>query len=366
MAFIRYGRMVLLALLLTPSLVLAQAIDPAVFTALNNAQQAQQKGDLTGARSTLTAALGKAATGSVEQALIEQRLGYVAIAGEQYSQAIDWLNRALAHEQLDADVARQDRLNLAQLLAVQERYVEAARLLEGERRNAPLTPEQTQLLVQCYSRLREYGKAIPLAEQVVRANARAGDVWYQLLVGMSYEQGQYARAAQWQKILLKRHPDNPEHWRQLAGLQSQAGEQKAAAATLRLAHEGGLGLTPTDLDNLVVMQVNAGAPWQAARLLEELMSQQLLANNTARQEYLAQLWTLARDRNRARAAWTALASGSNKPDHWLRLANIQLEEGDWDELLSTLQRAQTGADSQQRQLIRQWEDYARLAMERNG
>lgn len=369
MAAVNYCRAtaLALALLLAPTLVLAQqAINPAVYIALNSAQKAQQKGDLSGARNTLNGALDKAAAGSVELALIQQRLGYVAIAAEQYSQAIDWLNKALEHDQLDAEVARQDRLNLAQLLAVQERYPEAARLLEREQRHAPLNLEQIQLLVQCYSRMREYGKAIPLAEQVVKTNAGAGDVWYQLLVGMSYEQGQYARAAQWQKVLLNRHPDKPEHWKQLAGLQSQAGEQRAAAATLRLAHEGGMGLTHTDLDNLVALQVGAGAPWQAARLLEELTAQQLLPQNAARQERLAQLWTLARDRDRARAAWTALANGSNKADHWLRLANIQLEDGDWPELLSTLQRAQSGASSQQRQLIRQWEGYARSAIENNS
>ena len=369
MATANYCRaaVLLLALWLTPTLVLAQqAINPAVYLALNSAQKAQQNGDLAGARTTLSGALDKAADGSLELALIQQRLGYLAIAAEQYPQAIDWLTKALAHDQLDAEAARQDRLNLAQLLAAQGRYPDAARLLERERRAAPLNLEQTRLLVQCYSRMGEYAKAIPLAEQVVKANAGAGDVWYQLLVGMSYEQGQYARAAQWQKVLLKRHPDKPGNWRQLAGLQSQAGEQRAAAATLRLAHEGGMGLTQTDLDNLVALQVNAGAPWQAARLLEELTAQQLLPQNAARQERLAQLWTLARDRDRARAAWTALANGSNQAGHWLRLAGLQLEDGDWPELMTTLQRAQGGANSQQRQLIRQWEAYARSAMENNS
>lgn len=356
-----------LALLLAPALGSAQqAINPVIFAALNNAQQAQQKGDLAQARATLDDALEKVAAGSMELALIQQRLGYVAISAEQYPQAIDWLTKALAHGKLDADTVRQDRLNLAQLLASAERYADAATLLEQVRRNAPLNLEQTRLLVQCYSGMREYGKAIPLAEQVVKASARADDVWYQLLVGMSYEQGQYARAAQWQKALLKRHPGQSEHWRQLAGLQSQAGEQRAAAATLRLAHEGGVGLTQSDLDNLVALQVNAGAPWQAARLLEELIGQQLLPADAARQERLAQLWTLARDRTRSREAWAALANGSNKPAHWLRLAGLQLQDGEWSDLLATLKRAQSGATSQQRQLIRQWEGYARSALENNS
>lgn len=369
MAVVRQCRHALLglALLLSPTLLLAQqAINPAVFTALNTAQQAQQKGDLAQARAALNGALGKAAAGSLELALIQQRLGYLAISAEQYPAAIDWLRKAQAHDKLDAEAARQDRLNLAQLLAAQEQYGEAARLLERERQQASLTLEQTQLLVQCYSRTREYRKAIPLAEQVVKANAGAADVWYQLLVGMSYEQGQYGRAAQWQKVLLKRSPNKAEHWRQLAGLQSQAGEQRAAAATLRLAHEGGMGLNQRDLDNLVALQVSAGAPWQAARLLEELISQRLLPADAARQERLAQLWTLARDRDRARSAWAALANGSDRADHWLRLAGMQLEDGDWSELLGTLKRAQSGASSQQRQLIRQWEGYARSAIENNS
>ena len=368
MGSVRYCRHALLGLMLSllPTLAWAQAINPLAFNALNTAQQAQDSGDLARARAVLNEALEKVAADSLEQALIEQRLAYVAIRGEQYDQAIEWLSKALAHDKLDAEAVRQEHLNLAQLMASQGRYREAATLLESERRRAGLNLDQTQLLVQCYSNTRDYAKAIPLAEEVVRGNAGAADVWYQLLVGMSYEQEQYGRAAQWQKVLLKRNPSRAENWRQLAGLQSMAGKQQAAAATLRLAHEAGLGLTQTDLDNMVALQVNAGAPWQAARLLEALLQQQLLPNSAARQERLAQLWTLARDRTRARAAWAALANGSNNAEHWLRLAGIQLEDGDWPELLDTLKRAQPVASSQQRQLIRQWEGYARSVMDHNS
>lgn len=356
-----------LALSLVAGLVAAdQAINPAVFSALMTAQKAQDKGEFAAARRTLTEALKQAGSAKLELALIQQRLGYLAIAAGQNKQAIDWLSKALSHGQLDAKAARQDRLNLAQLLAADGQYAKAARLLERERGQGGLSTEQTQLLVQCYSQSQNYAKAIPLAEQVVQANAAADDVWYQLLVGMHYQQGHYAGAVRWQKVLLKRHPQSVEQWRQLAGLQSQAGDQRGAAATLRLAHIGGFGLQQSDLDNLVALQINAGAPWQAARLLEEIIGQRLLSNNPARQERLAQLWTQARDRNRARAAWASLATDSGRSDHWLRLAGLQLEEGDWPELLSTLKRAQSGASNQQRQLIRQWEGYARSAIENNS
>src|SRR5690606_22986890 len=128
MAAVRHCRNVLLglALLLAPALGMAQqAISPVVFTALNSAQQAQQKGDL-------------APAGGLELALIQQRLGYVAISAGQYEAAIGWLRKALAHDRLEPEAARQDRLNLAQLLASREEFAEAARLLEQERRQAGL------------------------------------------------------------------------------------------------------------------------------------------------------------------------------------------------------------------------------------
>src|SRR5690606_950659 len=152
----------------------------------------------------------------------------------------------------------------------------------------------------------------PLAGEAVLANAAAGDVGHQVPVGMSCEQGDHGRAAQWPGALLQRDPPRAEHWPQLRGRQSQSGRRRAAAARLRLAHEAGVGLGARDLDTLVALQVNAGAPWQAARLLEELMAQQLLPRDAAHQERLAQLWTLARDRQRAREAWAALANGSNR------------------------------------------------------
>ena len=119
-----------LTLLLVPGLAMAQqAINPTVFQALTAAQKAQQSGDLSKARTALNQALDKVEAGSLELALIQQRLGYVAIAAKQNGQAIDWLRKALAHDQLDAPAARQDQLNLAQLLAVEGQYGEGARLL---------------------------------------------------------------------------------------------------------------------------------------------------------------------------------------------------------------------------------------------
>lgn len=356
-------RTLVVLLMLWGMAVQAQSIDPAAFAALNAAQQAQQQGDYAAAGSRLRQALKQASDGSIEQALVEQRLGYLAFARGRNAEAIDWLRKALSREQLQAEAASQDRRNLAQLLTAEGRAREAVSLLETELAAGSLPRENRRLLVQLYNQLEQYSKALPLAAQVVREEPGVDAVWYQLLVGMNYRLQRYQAAERWLKVLLQREPGNAAYWRQLAGVQSLDRRQRAAAGTLRLAYEGGIRFAAQDLDNLVALQLSVGAPWQAARLLEALLKRQLLQANGARQERLAQLWQQARDHDRAQSAWTALARRSGRADHWLRVAAIQLGQGDWSELLSSLEQARPTASAEQRRTLNQWAEHARKAQD---
>jgi tetratricopeptide (TPR) repeat protein len=339
-----------------------QAIDPGVFQALNSAREAQQSKDFASAQRTLVAVLNATEPSSLERALVQQRLGYLAIERQRSAEAIDWLRKSLDHGQLDDQAASQDRRNLAQLLAQVGQDAEAVSLLEAELAAGTLPLDTRRLLVQLYNRLEQYSKAVPLAEQVVRVDPGVDAVWYQLLAGMNYRLQRYEAAEKWFRVLLRRQPENAEIWRQLAAVQSMDRRQDDAAGTLRLAYEGGIRLSETDLENLVSLQVAAGAPWQAARLLEALLQQQLLAGSAERSERLARLWQLARDHARAEEAWRTLARRTGQAEHWMRLAAIQLERGRWPELLDSLTQARAGASTRQRQTIDQWAEYARRAM----
>ncbi|MCL5042383.1 MAG: hypothetical protein M1440_07925 [Gammaproteobacteria bacterium] len=335
-----------------------QSVDPAVYRALNSAQQMQDAGELAQAQRTLREALASAADNSLEAALLHQRLGYLAIANEDYPAAITGLRSALESEQLATEVARQDRLNLAQLYLLREQPQPAIELFLLERQAAPLPLSSKRLLVQAYMQTGDYRAALPLAEAVVAADASVEDTWYQLLVGLNHRLQRYSAAVDWQQVLVRRNPGSISAWRQLAGLQSMAGQQRAAAASLRLAREAGLKLTEQDLDNLIALQVQANAPWQAARLTEELMAAGLLTARRSRQQQLAQLWQQARDHERALAAWTQVAEASGRAEHWLQLAGLHFQQADWSALLAALERAESTANSQQRQRIAEWRRYA--------
>ncbi|TVP87383.1 MAG: hypothetical protein EA348_13170 [Pseudomonadaceae bacterium] len=356
--------MLLLCLLPLASLqAQTQTVDPSVYRALNTAQEAQEQGNMTRAREVLREALSSATDDSLEAALLQQRLGYLAIAREDYPAAIRALRAALDTEQLGSEAARQDQLNLAQLYLLSEQPQSAIDVFLAARREAALPLSSKRLLVQAYMQTSDYRAALPLAEAVVAADASVDDIWYQLLVGLNHRLQRFSAAVDWQQVLVQRNPGSVSAWRQLAGLQSMAGRQRAAAASLRLAREAGLSLSEQDLDNLIALQVQAGAPWQAARLTEELIAADLLSASPPRQRQLAQLWQQARDHERALAAWTQVAEASGRSEHWLQVAGMHLQQADWPALLAVLERAEANASSRQRQQISEWRSYAQQHIE---
>ena len=335
--------LLLLCLLSAPAM--AEQIDAEVYLAIQGATEAEAAGDLGKARQLLEAALPQAENGTLERALVTQRLAYIAIATQRNTQAIDWLREALAQQKLEDAAALQDRQNLARLLMQEQRYPEAVKELEA----LPRSDNNRQLLVQAYRQLGQFRKAIPLAEQVVRENPGADDIWYRLLVGMNYELERFDQAVRWQQALLQRAPEQADNWRQLASMQSLAGEQLAAAATLRLAREAGVKLDTTDMENLIALHAQSGAPWQAARLMQALLDEGLLSRSADRLRRLAYLWQTARDHERALTAWGQVARNGSSADR-LQLAWLQYHQRQWQAALDTLQTVQPANAQQRRQL----------------
>ncbi len=339
-------RVWLLGWLLLATPLLAAQIDPVVYKALDDARAAEQRGDATTARLRLQAVLPASAEGSLERALLQQRLAYLAIDANDAEHAIHWLTESLKQRALDAEAQTQDRANLARLLMQQGRYQQAA----AELALLPSSDATRQLQVQAYRQLGQFDKALPLAEQVVRQRPSVDDSWYQLLVGMNYELKRYTAAARWQQVLLQRAPERAANWRQLASLQSLAGEQSKAAATMRLAQLAGVGLSELDMESLVALHARAGAPWQAARLLEQLLRERLLNTTLERQRQLAQLWQAARDYPQALQVWLQVAGATGQPADQLKVAWLHYQQAQWQAVLAVIQGIQPTGAAQRRQL----------------
>ncbi|MDL2176031.1 tetratricopeptide repeat protein [Stutzerimonas sp. FeSN7] len=343
--------LLVLTLSLAASVQAAQAIDPAVFMALERAQTAQSKGDYAAARKALDGASAK--PGSNEEALLWRSRGYLAWAEGNNRQALEWLDKAVASGKLDEQLLAGERLNLARLNLVEGLYAKVVSLL-GSANQAD--EEILQMLVQAYQGLGQHAKALPLAERYVQANPKAGDNWLQFLVAGNAELKRYQAAERWQQKLLLRHPDQVKAWRQLAGLQQLAGAEDRALATLRAAHTKGLRFTEAELDNLVALASAAGQPWQGAKLLEGMLASRLLPSNAQRQERMGMLWWQARERTEAAKIYRQLATQTGSAKFWMNVAQLELEQARWQAGLEALKQAERAGAERRR--VREWREWA--------
>ena len=346
-------RAILLVLLCGVSGVQAagQTVEPGVLRALNAAQSAQQQGDYAAARRALAAL--KPRQGSLEQALVWRSQAYLAWAEGRNAQAIELLAKALDSGRLDVVMAAEERLNLARLNLAEGRYAAVVTLLSPQQAGA--SEDVLQMLVQAYQGQGQPAKALPLAERYIQLNPAAADSWLQFLVAANAELKRYAAAERWQRRLLARQPNQARTWRQLAALQQLEGRHDKALATLRAAHAKGVNFTAAELDNLVLLASGAGQPWQGAKLLAGLLEQGLLVRNPVREERLGRLWWQARERQQAAGVFRQLAPRSGSAQHWLSLAQLELEQQRWQAGLEALARAeQAGAARNQVRAWRAW------------
>lgn len=342
-------------LTLITSAIFAQSIAPEVFRALQSAQAAQQAGNYGVADKTLRGVTAKA--GSLEQALLWRSQGYLAWAQEQPNAALELLDKALKSGYLSAEQVTEDRLNLAKLSFSIKNYNQALQYLQG----IAATDEVLEMRIQAWQSLGRLDQALPLAEQYLKSKSTVSDTWLQFMVAANAELKRYTQAEQWQKRILQRNPQQLTAWQQLAALQQMAGQHTHALATLRTAYSRGMTFQQADLDRLISLAAASDQPWQAARLMQGMLASGLLSSSISNQERLAQLHWQARDYASAAQQFSQLAQKTGKGQHWLSLAQLEIQQGHWNAGLQALSSAeQAGANQQQ---VDGWRDWAHSHIE---
>ena len=328
----------------------AQSIAPDVFRALQTSQAAQQAGKFAEAEQALRAV--KTKPNSLEQALVWRSQGYLAWAQGHPKSAITVLTQAFKSGQLTAEQITEDRLNLAKLNFSAKNYNQALQYLQ----KATQTNEVLEMQIEAWQGLGRLDKALPLAERYLKGKSTINDNWLQFMVGANAQLKRYKEAEQWQKRILQRSPDKINAWKQLAALQQMANQHSKALATLRTAYAKGISFTQSDLDSLIALASASDQPWQAARLLEGMLKSGLMNSSQSTQERLAQLHWQARDYPSAAKQYTQLAQQTGQGQHWLSLAQLEIQQGHWNAGLQALNSAEkAGANSQQ---VQNWRDWA--------
>jgi tetratricopeptide (TPR) repeat protein len=169
--------------------------------------------------------------------------------------------------------------------------------------------------------------AIKVAED---RDKEAKEDWYVLLNFAYFQQENYAKVRDLQKLLLVKWPKK-RYWFSLAGAFTELGEDNNLIYAYDAAHTQGLLEKESELVTMAQLYMQAEVPYKAAMLLDKEMKAGRVAKNAKNYRLLSQAWSLAQEDEKSVPALQEAAKLSDEGELDLRLGNAHLNLGEYKE-----------------------------------
>ncbi|OOE37957.1 hypothetical protein BZG04_02025 [Salinivibrio kushneri] len=327
------------------SLPVAAQLSPSVARSIEKAQTLEQDAKLGEAIAVLEALSAERA---YDKAFVNRALGVFYWQYGNNDKAIVHIQRAVDSEQLKDAQAWQTKRMLADLLLIDGQYASALQYYYPLARAIPKekTDQSEDVwlrIMQAHYQREQWSQvlnAYPAYQGVVKNGASVSAL--SLKLGAQLQLEQWRGATPTLKALLKREPENKQWWRQLAANYVRLEQPKEAISTYLLAQRKGVELEPSEQRTVAQLYANVGVPEQAATWLKRLPENEQDAQTLAQQ---ASLWQQAREWPQAVSAWQ-LAAQKDRQYHW-QLALIQIQQGDYQQALTSLDKAGKGATAKE-------------------
>ncbi|MET0065162.1 MAG: tetratricopeptide repeat protein [Candidatus Thiodiazotropha sp.] len=269
-------------------------------------------------------------------ALARQAYGYLHIGRNEFARAIDDFTAALGAGTLPDPVEASLRYTLAQLLYAEARYAEGLEELDlWKRGQQAVSPDAEVLSARFHYALQAWQAAYDALQRAIANSPQPQETWYQMWVGICFEQNWMKQSIPILRQMLERFPDRTQYWQQLANVHLQLGQVSRAVSVLLLADQRNL-LDSAGRLRLARLQLQNQTPYDAARLMETWLQQGKLKASAQHLKLLADAWLLAREPNQALAALQRQASIDTTGEAQLRAGRILFEQDQWSEAAEQL------------------------------
>lgn len=317
----------------------AQAVSKEVYDEITKAQEAVDAKDYQGALRILNNLRRKELT-EYEQSNVLNYLGFVYYNMEQPAKAIQAYEELLRIPSLEAQLRKQTVYTLAQLSTMEENYQEALDYLnQWFTLESNPAPEPYILYAQNLYQLDRYSDMVePIETAMDIARKRDTEIkedWYVLLNFAYFQQEDFAKVKELNKILLQNWPKK-RYWFQLAGAYTELGEDQNLVAAYDAAYTQGMLETESELVTMAQLYLQQEVPYKAATLLETEMESGRVSKNAKNYRLLSQAWALAAEDEKAIPALQQAARLSDDGELYVRLGNSHLNLGEYDECVSAV------------------------------
>lgn len=284
--------------------------------------------------------------GSIEEAYAKSSAGrHLArhyVERKEYDKAIGFYQQALAAEGLSAVANREMLRELAHVYLLKKDYAATARTLQ-QALAIDLVAEVTDylLLARAQHHLGQYVNVVVTLDRMQQAGVVLNTTQIQQALALYYHAGAYAQSEGLLSQLLKLQPDEPQHWHLMAAVYLKQNKKKQALDQLTLAREKRVPFGEQDIVLLASLQAANGNPYGAAELFETALSQGEVSANALNYRKLFEFWLQAREQVKARRALQQAARLSGDTELYLYLAQLQMEQENFEDMYQTMLAACT-------------------------
>jgi len=313
----------------------AQAVSKEVYERIQKAQELVDAKDMAGALRLLNSLYNPDKLTEYEQANVLNYIGFVYYNMDDTKSAIKTYEKMLAIPTLEPQMAKQTTYTLVQLLTMEEQFSKALAMLDKWFMMEPNpAPEAFILKAQNLYQLQRYAEMIQPVENAMRVATERGkpvkEDWYGLLNFAYFQQEDYRKVRDIQKILLENWP-KARYWKSLAGAYTELGEDEKLIYAYDAAFTQGMLEKEQEFVTMAQLYLQAEVPYKAAKLMQEKMDAGVVAKNEKNYRLLSQSWQLAQEDSKAIPALKAAAALTNDGELDSRLANSYLNIGEYNE-----------------------------------
>ncbi len=321
----------------------AQAVSKAVYEKITKAQELVDAKDYKGALKSLNALYNPDKLTEYEQANVLNYLGFVYYNMDDTKGAIRTYEKMLAIPSLEEQMAKQATFTVAQLLTMEEDYPRALTTLnKWFMLETNPAPQPFVLKAQILYNLSRYKEMVEPIENAMRVAEERSlplkEDWYGLLNFAYFQQENYAKVRDIQKILLVKWP-KARYWKSLAGAFTELGEDEKLIYAYDAAHTQGMLVKDTEFVTMAQLFLQAEVPYKAGKLLEEKMAAGIVPKTEKNYRLMSQAWMLAMEDEKSIPALQAAAKLATHGELDQRLANAYLNVGNYSECVKSANNA---------------------------
>jgi tetratricopeptide (TPR) repeat protein len=318
----------------------AQAVSKEFFDRIQQAQELIDAEESAEALKVLNRLKTRKGITEYELQQVLNYIGFVNYNLDNIDAAMAAYREMIAIPSIEPQIKKSTIYTMAQLSTMQEKYTDALGLLEEYfTLETNPAPDNYILYAQNLYQVNRYADMVEPIEKALseaeRRETEAKEDWYVLLNFAYFQQEDYAKVRDIQKILLVKWPKK-RYWFSLAGAYTELGEDDNLVAAYDAAFTQGMFEKESEYVTMAQLYMQAEVPYKAGQVLESMMDAGVVEKNAKNYRLMSQAWTLAAEDERSIPALQEAARLSDEGELNLRLGNAHLNLGQYGECIAAI------------------------------